>query len=263
MVQFESQFEERVIEIGAVIGPSGSGAGKGPGSHYWTASIGLIAWKDLSQNEVVSQELRLKWLADEEEWKNTNGMLQQNTLVRLLVRKGQQAMMLVKVLDTSYQDEDLERILQEALKPVFYQDPTLGEFELYKSLKMFQKQVTWAGDTGMLYFDLDEDPGRMEASLRTAYALFGDQEGWSARVRAFAADELVELANEWLADDEEAEVDEITHAMFMERMELSSISVDPDGGFEMYFHDGDMFWGHAIVLDGNIDGSFGSAEIAG
>jgi hypothetical protein len=46
-------------------------------------------------------------------------------------------------------------------------------------------------------------------------------------------------------------------------MKLSSISVYPDGDFDLFFDDGDMFWGHSIIVTGNINGEFSSAEIAG
>ncbi|MDU7477090.1 MAG: DUF2262 domain-containing protein [Paenibacillus macerans] len=31
----------------------------------------------------------------------------------------------------------------------------------------------------------------------------------------------------------------------------------------LYFNDGDMFWGHSIIVRGHCDGTFEPAEIAG
>lgn len=46
-------FEEKE-EIVAVTGPNGFSGGKLHGDHYWTAAIGLVAWKNvaLALNEV-------------------------------------------------------------------------------------------------------------------------------------------------------------------------------------------------------------------
>lgn len=103
----------------------------------------------------------------------------------------------------------------------------------------------------------------MKSALETAYALFNNQDEWSKKIRMYAAEELVELANDWLQDNDEAEIDEITKEMFINFMTLDSISVYPEGDFEIFFFDGDMFWGHCIIVDGNINGDFNSAQIAG
>ncbi|SCA86176.1 hypothetical protein BGLY_2353 [Bacillus glycinifermentans] len=262
--RFERRFKNEVVEVAAVTGPSGIGALRANDDVMWNASMPLIAWKELSGSKsAVQEELQLKWLADDDEWKKTKDILEANAVVKLYVRMGDQAMMLVKVLDSAYQDDELQSILKESLKPVYYEDEKLGTFELFKPVNVFEKDITWAGQNGKLSFDWDEDDRQMKASLETAHILFQDQGHWNAKIRAYAAEELVELANEWLQDNDEAEFEEITKKMFMELMELSSISVYPDGDFEVFFDDGDMFWGHSIIVSGNRNGTFESAEIAG
>lgn len=51
--------------------------------------------------------------------------------------------------------------------------------------------------------------------------------------------------------------------MLMELIAFESISVYPDGDFQVYFMDGDLFWGHCIIVDGNLNGTFSSAQLAG
>lgn len=103
----------------------------------------------------------------------------------------------------------------------------------------------------------------MREALKTAHTLFNDEEKWNKIIRKYASQKLLDLANDWLEDDDEAEVDEITEEMFINLMEFSNLTVYPDGDFNMYFYDGDMFWGHSIIVSGNINGQFTSAEIAG
>ncbi len=262
--EFEKKFADDVIEVSAVTGPSGVGAGKAGTDIYWNASIDLIAWRNLhSSGPVVKEELSLEWLVDDEELKKSREILKENTVVRLKVRKGQKSMMLVEVLDTEYKDSDLEIILQESIKPVFYNDENLGEFKLDKSTKLFEKKISWGGEEGNLYFDWDKNEDIMKSSLKSAHGLLKEQDSWNTKIRNYAAEELVELANEWLQDDEEADIDEITKEMFIDLMELDSISVYPEGDFEVFFFDGDMFWGHSIIVTGNISGELSSAEIAG
>ncbi|SDY21552.1 hypothetical protein SAMN05421736_101684 [Evansella caseinilytica] len=261
---FENRFKNEVIEIAAVTGAAGTSAGRGGGDKMWNASITLIAWKELSGSKsVVQEERQLEWLADDDAWKKMRAILEANAVVKLHVRKGEQTLMLVKVVDTAYQDAELQRILQESLKPVYYKDEILGIFELDKAVKLYEKNITWTGQEGKLYFNWEDDERQMKASLETARNLFQHQAKWDTKIRAFAADELVELANDWLQDKEEPEFDKITKEMFVKLMEFSSISVYPEGDFEVFFHDGDMFWGHSIIVCGHQSGTFESADIAG
>ena len=62
----------------------------------------------------------------------------------------------------------------------------------------------------------------------------------------FAARELTELACDWRESADE-DVPEITEESFAQRIELTSIAMDPDGSFSAYFDDDDMFFGHCIV----------------
>lgn len=68
------------------------------------------------------------------------------------------------------------------------------------------------------------------------------------KYRAFAAQELTELANEWLEDSDEIDTEKITRELFKKRMEISSITVSPDGSLSLFYNDDDMFWGHITKL---------------
>lgn len=263
--KFDSRYEKEVVEIAAVTGASGVGAGKSGKEVVWSASIELIAWKELGQDSGIEEEtVRLEWPEPEIDGRHEkkNRELEANTVVRLQVRKSEQGFLLVSVLDASYRDGELDAILEEALKPVFYEDPVLGTFQLDKRVNTFERPVTWAGEEGTLYIDLDDEE-EMKSAMETAHILFKDQESWSKKVREFAAKELVELANDWLEEEDEADIDEITEEMFAKRIGLDTISAYPDGAFDIFYFDDDMFWGHCIIVSGNVDGEMESAEIAG
>lgn len=267
---YESRYSDEIIEIVAITGASGIGAGKAGGAVMWRASITLVAWKKLnvsdgtSTTDVIQEDTNLSWLADDEQWKECRDWLQQDSVVKLLVRRSidHKSFMLVEVLEASHHDEELQLLLQKMLEPVLYEDKLLGEFVLNRTIHTFEKNIIWANEEGTLYFDQGE-AGEMEASLSTAHVLFNDQDIWSKKIRSYAAEELVELANDWLADDEDAELDEITEELFVSRLTLSSITVSDHGDFTIYYDDGDLFWGHVIIVEGNINGAFESAHIAG
>ncbi|KNH20466.1 membrane protein [Priestia megaterium] len=258
--KFEKGFSEEVIDIAAVTGSVGIGAGMSSGETLWTASIDLIAWKSLEGNESVNkEEIQLRWLVDEEEVEKAMNLLQSNTVVKLQVRTGTDSMMLVNILEPEYEDGELETIVKESVKPVYYYDEILGKFTLEKSIKVFERNIAWANEQCELYFDWHKDENMIKSALKTAHTLFEEQDKWSQKIRMYAAAELVALANDWL--QEEDEIEEITKDMFMDFMSLDTISVYSEGDF--YFSDGDMFAGHSIVVEGNINGTFTRAQIAG
>ena len=46
-------------------------------------------------------------------------------------------------------------------------------------------------------------------------------------------------------------------------MRLTSINTYPEGGFEFWHDDGDLFWGHYIQVSGSLDEGLTSADIPG
>jgi len=264
MNKFEAKYPEDTFEVGTITGALGIGAGRSRGQDLWTASITLVAWKNLSVNQpAVREELRLEWLADDAEWERAKHLMDGNSVVRLQVRKAEKSMMLVQVLETDYRDDELTLILREELEPVYYRDERLGEFLLDKAVKLFEQKISWSGEEGRLYFDWHEDPALMKSALNVAYALVQDQVHWNAKFRRFAAEQLLESARDWQQEEDEEGGEEISLESFMARMGFSSLSVYPDGDFVVYFDDGDLFFGHSILVNGNVNGELSSAEIAG
>ncbi|WP_207653809.1 DUF7021 domain-containing protein [Tepidibacter mesophilus] len=152
--RFENRFTEDVIEVAVVTGASGVSSGKVGGDVLWNSSIDIIACKDVNGDKpVVEDEVSLEWLVDDEELRKTRGILTKNSIVRLSIRRGKRSMMLLEVLDVEYKDQELEAILEESMKPIYYNDEILGEFEMNKSVKVFGKDVSWGGEDGDLCFD--------------------------------------------------------------------------------------------------------------
>ena len=76
--------------------------------------------------------------------------------------------------------------------------------------------------------------------------------------RRFAAAELLDTHNgSW------NEGEPISARGFADRMKLESVGIDADGGASLYYHDGDLFWGHCIIVSVAADRAFEDATIAG
>jgi hypothetical protein len=134
-----------------------------------------------------------------------------------------------------------------------------GELTFDPRVGWYEASTTWSGAPVRLNL-VAEDDEALNAALAHAVELWNDQPGWTARVRDRAVDELLGLKNgTWLEEDE----DEVSREAFVGRMVLQSISVHPEGEFEFWHDDGDLFWGHSIQVSGNLQEGPTDAGIAG
>ena len=122
-----------------------------------------------------------------------------------------------------------------------------------RTVNWFQADVDWLGQSVQFTYDRGTEE-EMKSAQGTALALTADQAGWDGKVRSFAADQLLsqanDLAKESAEEGEEPEV--ITRDDFLEQMELESVQVCGDGGFEFWFNDSGLFWGRAIHVAGSL-----------
>lgn len=267
------RFLPEIMEIQAVVGANGFSGGKAGKEKLWRASTDLTAWKDRNGKEIHKGEFRLGTLADDRLLNRLQEQVTEDTVIRARVRMCEDGkrFLLVDSVEPG-DDPDLEEIRKEQIREIFMEVEGLGRFLLDRSVDWFAASVSWMGKGIELTFDFDEDEEVMEEAIRTAKALMSDQADWDRRAREYAADELLDSANDWAAEDTAEEVLErlkdagerlVSREQFMERMELESVSVEEDGEFEFWFGDGDMFWGHSIRVSGSLAGGLDGAYIEG
>ena len=287
--KFESQFEEAVQTLIVLTGGSGSSAGKAGKEVLWTASQTIIAYIDCDTNQLVEAEGRLEWLAEDSQrsgWiYNLKG--KNNYLVKVKKRKPgrkedyqeliengaitepptfEHYFQLLEVTEREINNSRLEEVLKKYETPVFVVDQQLGEFEYNKELHFFEGYIDWLGCETSVYLDestAEKEGHTADDALKTLHCLVERVEDWDKKLRKFAAKKLVELANDWLQDSDEEEPESITEEDFAKRIEISELAIHENGEFEAYYYDDDMFWGHIIIIDGNIDGELADAYIAG
>ena len=100
-------------------------------------------------------------------------------------------------------------------------------------------------------FTLDTDEGSDE-TCEAALATY--------KIRPYAAAHMLDTANDWLGDADE---EPITAEQFADRITLSELAFRNDGSIEAYYDDGDIFWGHCIIVRMDKNGTVKDAEIAG
>ncbi len=111
-----------------------------------------------------------------------------------------------------------------------------------------------------IQLSIDEE-GEVASSLKRATDFVGELGNHAELVKKYAAQKLLELKNETWIDDEDEEP--LTSTQFQQRMTLESISIDSEGEISFYHNDGDLFWGHCILVTMDSKNHFIDAEIAG
>lgn len=273
--KFKERFDPTTKEIMVLTG-EGMSAGKCGGAEYWNVSIPILAYIDMKTGELVEGKRCVEWLATDEQCQSAEKIhnLQGQTIYQLTVRESLPFMneyidesmdrgrwlMLVDVIDRKCHDSRLEGILKDYQREVFIEVDGCEKLILDKSLDLFSGDGIWNGEECCINLDSDGDGlETADLALETLQELMTNCQTWDQKAREYAANELTDLANDWAEEDDI----EITNEDFRKRLEISEVCASPDGDFELFYDDGDMFYGHVIIVSGNIEDGFDSADIAG
>lgn len=272
--QFASRYEEQEQELLVLTSESVGSAGSWGRKGLWSPSAGLLAHINTADGQ-LQKDGCLSWLAEEGDAPGWGFGLRKLTIYRVRARalkEGPAAgkyFMLLEVLETLATEPRLEPIRQAYLTPVTLTDAAFPgvEFELERQFDWFSASLDWLGEPCHVSLESDDDNlETAQAALAAFKRLYADLPEWDAKFRAFAAAELTDNANDWqaaAAEDNEREYQELTEAEFARRISISEFNMNPDGDFTAYYDDDDLFWGHVILVEGNIDGRINDAYIAG
>lgn len=143
--------------------------------------------------------------------------------------------------------------------PVTRADKVLGKLTLDRRINSYDGRAKWNGKAVTVSVSADEG-GDPDAGIQVAHALWRAQARWSRRVSDFAVAKLLKLKNEnWLDENEKP----VTAKEFRRRMKLETVSVYGDGSFAFWHDDGELFWGHAIQVSGDLKSGPRDADIPG
>jgi hypothetical protein len=136
--------------------------------------------------------------------------------------------------------------------------PELGKLRYEKEYDWYEGKLKVQKSDISIQLSTDEE-GEVVSSLKRATDFVGELGNHVELAKEYAAQKLLELKNETWIEDEEP----LTSQQFQQRMILESISIAPDGEVSFYHNDGDLFWGHCILVTMDSENNFIGAEIAG
>lgn len=251
------------VEIVGLLHPSGIGGGWTRGDNRWTLNIHLIAWR-VRGEPLRNTPLNILKRVDQRAIRPLMDRFGEYEILRVRARLAEsnilgspRALLLSPISRDT--DPDLAAIARELRKPVRVEDPKLGSFTLDRRIDIFSAQTKWGRMPVHLHLDA-ATPRAAASTLPHARALFRSHASWDRRARARAVADLLKLKNEgWLNEGDPP----VTARQFASLMKIDSISIHPSGRVELWYDDGDLFFGHSIVVRGTIRRGPTTADIEG
>ncbi|MBD5087289.1 MAG: DUF2262 domain-containing protein [Clostridiales bacterium] len=275
--RFMQRFDTIQKEV-LVLTEGGTSASRWGENKLYEASVTALAFVDVATGDLIEDKCYLEWQLTEKECNTSEKIfnLQGKTIYRLKVQEslpfsnsyGEEVrrgkyLWVKEVLERSCHEERLDVILEEYLKPVVIHPEGCEELVLDKSLGMFSGDGSWNGESCQINLDVDENGAETANDAQdTLKKLMDKCKEWDEKARKYAAAELAECASDW-ARDEDDNAEEITEEEFAKRMVISEICVTIGGNFEIFYDDDNMFWGHVIIVSGNIETGIDDATMAG
>lgn len=271
--KFEADYSETVEEMLVLTSEFLGGAGLFE-KDIWQPSAGFLASVHPADGTFREEKGFLSWLAEDTDKGDWIHDLKALTIYHVRCRKAKptpeeaspfgNSYMLLEVIGRDLEHPDLERVRAEYQRGVELIDELCGRFELERRFDWFCREADWLGDACQVSLACDEEGGETaHDALASFRQIYGNLEEWDQKFRAFAAKELTPLANDWLDASEEENPEPITEESFASRIYISEFAMETEGGYTAYYEDDDMFFGHVILIEGNLQTGMEQAYIAG
>lgn len=271
MKEFLHQFESAEAELLVVLGSHIGRAAALAGSDLWIRSQRFVARRELPHGDFVQSDGAFVWCVPQGDCATFVEQVEPYDVFLLTVRKDKKspdrfALMGVEPFDGLSQASRSEA---EALSKKFAQPVTIdtryGVLELNREFNDFEGSMAWRGAEVLICLGTDEEEpifatsAGLDSLLRSQIGVLDqmcvDPDIFHHEFTAFAAGELADLATDWQEDPDDSE---ITEDDFASRIDLRSVTIpEPGSGRNIIleFDDGDMFGGHAIMVEMSYNGA--------
>lgn len=248
---------EKIVGLVSASGAAGVG-----GDDNWSLVFSFIAYED-HLNNYFESKIRVIMEVSNEELKTYMDKIGEYSVIEIegniLSDIEYPKIEMTEFIQSNVENNRLNEFLSEYVKPVIYKSSTFGDLVLDRRFGCFEVEATWCGESITLTLEFDDDSS-IEEVEKLATKFWSEQKAWSSRVNDFAIEELLPLKNSTWLDESESSVSE---EKFLQRMELTSISLHSDGSFEFWHDDGDLFFGHSIHISGTLEDGPQNADIPG
>lgn len=253
----DCEYKSGIVEIEGIISPVSQG-GWPHSDEYEVHFFSFSAWRFPGQSLVNKELTILRPVAPETDYFSEFPKLSFHR-IRVMISTDETRAIFAGKAAQPADTRGLDEVANELSKPVVMKSERFGNLTLDRSIGWFEAKAEWNGKLLRVCFHTGENLD-VSASREVAEKLWDSQASWKQKVDNFAVQELLQIKNDsWLNDNDPV----VTADQFKSKMTLQSISIYPDGRIEFWHADGDLFWGHSILISGSLDQGLTQADIAG
>ena len=259
---------EKEKEIIVLINSKGTFASKitSENESSLVANVELIAYIDCMTNELIKSNSKVEWpITTEDINKNFIYNIEKYHIYHLKVKElDPNNFLLVDVLERDLENQLLKETLKECEQKaaIIIGEPDLGKFTLDKNLKAFISQMDWLNPKKQINVSLNIDENSRLKALEkvggffnTLEKLVANKKEWDKKLKIYAAENLIDLANELRKNLKGMfKFIKTWKWRFIGKIELINLDINPNGEFIATFDDKKLFVGHKIIINGNING---------
>ncbi|OYY89403.1 MAG: hypothetical protein B7Y45_12420 [Sphingomonas sp. 28-66-16] len=140
-------------------------------------------------------------------------------------------------------------------------DSVLGELRYNAKLGWYDADVQWCGASASMSLSV-EQVDDLPGAAATAKALLEGQTTWQARMMEAVVRDLLDLKNgEWF--DPEHDAAPYTPETLVAPLTLEGATIFADGTATFFFEDGNLFFGHTILVAVDTASGDVTADLAG
>ncbi|MCR5306720.1 MAG: DUF2262 domain-containing protein [Oscillospiraceae bacterium] len=174
-----------------------------------------------------------------------------------------QCIYVLEVLSDNEENEFLQNLLNMWYNPVTLHSEAFGDMVLDKELLWFTVEKQWRRKPVQINLKIQNENEDAAEGLSLLEQFWKKKANWDKKLRTFAAKELLALANDWASSDDEHPGRVWTEESFANALTNESITMYTDGSFEMWYDDGGIFFGHAVVVYGDVQNGATEAKTEG
>ena len=254
----QEECEGEPFEIVGLLGFNIAGAGKSRNSDYYSQHFTCIA--RLDNDKVIEKEIRMVYFLDNTsplQFLEVKDLTPYNFILKKI--KDKDFYCLIELKGRSHTNL-FDSLIEENSKKLFIQDGD-NVFEYNRRFNEYEGNVTIYNKNISVSLSTKINTIDASESLDTFKKIKNDFENFYKTVLFRCAQKMTALANGWREDGDthEITVEEFAERIDSDKFDLSIINKR----YTIYFEDDNMFWGHSIVYDGDIETDNYDATLAG